>query len=400
MPAKVRSRGEPKKLYFDFQYRGKRCREYTALDDTKANRKRVEAMAKKIDAEMVLGTFDYAKYFPDSPRAAEFAAIEAQRSGLIPQFKEFASKWIEENRPRWRIATLESNIGSINRHLMPAFGETRMDVITRENVLDFRAELAKLPGRNGNVTLSGKTINHTVGVLSSILDEAGRRYNFSNPCAGIKRVKQQKADIEPFTLDETQLLINNIRADYKNYLVVRFFTGMRTAEINGLKWRYVDFDRAQILIRESFHHGRVEQLKTTESMREIDMSAVITQALKEQAKATQGVSDYVFCTRKGTPLDTKNFTDRVWYPLLDHLGLRKRRPYQTRHTAATLWLVSGENPEWIARQLGHSNTEMLFRVYSRYVPNATRRDGSAMDQLLSNRFGLDPIAKGSEVTRA
>ena len=57
-----------------------------------------------------------------------------------------------------------------------------------------------------------------------------------------------------------------------------------------------------------------------------------------------------------------------------------------RHTAATLWLASGEAPEWIARQLGHSSTEMLFRVYSRYVPNLTRQDGSAIDRLLATRF--------------
>jgi integrase len=29
---------------------------------------------------------------------------------------------------------------------------------------------------------------------------------------------------------------------------------------------------------------------------------------------------------------------------------------------------------------------MLFRVYSRYVPNLTRRDGSAIDRLLATRF--------------
>ena len=57
-----------------------------------------------------------------------------------------------------------------------------------------------------------------------------------------------------------------------------------------------------------------------------------------------------------------------------------------RHTAATLWLASGEAPEWIARQLGHASTEMLFRVYSRFVPNLTRRDGSAFDRLLATRF--------------
>ena len=69
--------------------------------------------------------------------------------------------------------------------------------------------------------------------------------------------------------------------------------------------------------------------------------------------------------------------------LLQVLGLDRRRPYETRHTCATLWLAAGEAPEWIARQLGHTTTEMLFRVYSRYVPNLTRRDGSAFENLVS-----------------
>ena len=36
--------------------------------------------------------------------------------------------------------------------------------------------------------------------------------------------------------------------------------------------------------------------------------------------------------------------------------------------------------------MGHTTTEMLFRVYSRYVPNLTRRDGSAMERLLVSEF--------------
>jgi len=53
-----------------------------------------------------------------------------------------------------------------------------------------------------------------------------------------------------------------------------------------------------------------------------------------------------------------------------------------------LWIASGESPEWVAHQMGHTTTEMLFSVYSRYVPNLTRRDGSAFEQLLGTRFAL------------
>lgn len=40
--------------------------------------------------------------------------------------------------------------------------------------------------------------------------------------------------------------------------------------------------------------------------------------------------------------------------------------------------------------LGHSSTEMLFKVYSRYVPNATRMDGSAFERLLGNATSTKP----------
>lgn len=46
-------------------------------------------------------------------------------------------------------------------------------------------------------------------------------------------------------------------------------------------------------------------------------------------------------------------------------------------------LAAGENPEWIARQLGHADVSMLVSTYSRFVPNLTRKDGSAFLGLLA-----------------
>lgn len=109
---------------------------------------------------------------------------------------------------------------------------------------------------------------------------------------------------------------------------------------------------------------------------------MVRDALLDQREVTVD-KKFVFVNRNGGPLDRRNVAQRVWYPLLRYLELEKRNPYQTRHTAATLMLASGEAAEWIARQLGHANTEMLFRVYSRYVPNLTRNDGSAFEQLLN-----------------
>ena len=372
-------------LFFDFRYQGHRCREYTKLADTAANRKTMQKVLDKIEAEITLGTFDYGRYFQGSKNAARFQVTNGSnaQSSSTPIYKVFVETWYEENLPLWRRSHAATIRSTLDKHIVPWFGNTEIGNTTKADVLQFRAELAKLPGRGGNSTLSPKTINRIVQILGQILEEAADRYEFNNPATKIKRLKQPRSDIHPFSLEQVRLLIASIRKDYKNYLTVRFFTGLRTGELNGLKWKYVDFERRQILVRETIVRGLNEYTKTDGSQREVDMCQPVYEALKAQKDSARDISEYVFCNAEGEPIDVDNFTNRVWYPLLRHLGLEKRRPYQTRHTAATLWLAAGENPEWVARQLGHVNTIMLFKVYSRFIPNLTRQDGSAFDRIIT-----------------
>lgn len=227
------------------------------------------------------------------------------------------------------------------------------------------------------------------------MNEAAERYEFNSPFRGVKSLKIQRTDIEPFSLEEANKFIAHVRQDYQAYYTLRFFTGMRTGEIDGLRWKYIDFEKRQILIRETVVETKMTYTKTDGSQREIYMSQPVYEALQAQRKVT-GDQEFVFCNREGNPLYHRNVTRRVWHPTLRHLGIKSRPPYQTRHTAATLWLASGETPEWIARQMGHTTTEMLFRVYSRYVPNLTRQDGSAMDRLLASQ--LEQVVEQEEET--
>ena len=384
----IRVRASTQKLFFDFKYRGTRCREQTALDDTPANRKKLQSLLKRIEAEITLGTFEYHKYFPDSPRAQEFTRqAELQRARGAhdtPLFSEFSQTWLDEMRIQWRRSYTETVEGTLENYLIPEFGESEVGHITRQEILSFRASLAKVETRSKK-PLSASRINRIMTPLRMILGEAANRFEFTSPYQGIKSLKVPRSDVEPFSLEEVRLILDTVRKDFTNYYTVRFFTGLRTGEIDGLQWDCVDFQRRQILVRQALVEGKIEQTKTDGSYRHVEMSQLVLDALKDQKKAT-GSNTFVFCNREGNPLNHNNVTKRVWYPLLRHLGLRKRRPYQTRHTAATLWLAAGENPEWIARQMGHTTTEMLFRVYSRYVPNLTRRDGSAFERLLITEF--------------
>ncbi|MGL1956409.1 MAG: site-specific integrase [Colwellia sp.] len=391
--AKLTSRKDSGKLYFDFTYLGKRYREQANLSDTKTNRRRLQKKLDSINAELLTGQFDYLAHFPNSKVALKIAEEKMQQTkgslNKSPDFEDFIEEWFEESFLKWRPSHLKNMQSMKKKYFIPAFSGKKIDNITRADLLKFRTSLAKVPGRNGRSTLSNNRINKIMDPLRRVFEEAADRYNFNTPFIRIKPLKIEKTDVNPFSFEEVNSIISTVRSDYRRYYLIRFLTGMRTGEIDGLKWKYIDFNNRMIKVRETLVAGQCDYTKNDFSQREITMSQPVYDALKQQHQASFSLSDYVFCSNSGQPIDHNNVTKRIWYPLLKRLELEKRRPYQTRHTAATLWLASGESPEWIAKQMGHSNTQMLFQVYSRFVPNLTRQDGSAFEKLLKKSFGDD-----------
>ncbi|WP_394123643.1 Arm DNA-binding domain-containing protein [Psychrobacter nivimaris] len=382
--ASIRSRRG--KLFVDFRYMNMRCRETTNLTDTPANRKKLAKIIEKMEAEITLGIFDYAAYFPKSERAQEMTALADRAEACIsrnPTFKEFSETFFEERKIEWRPSYRQKIQIILEKYLLPEFGGKAVHAIKKTDLLTFRSSLAKVRyGKDGQSSLSVARINQIMILLRMILEEASDRHEFEMPYKNIKNLKQARPDVNPFTLSEVWLFLKHVRADYRPYYAIRFFTGMRTSEIDGLKWDCINFDRREISIKGALVNGEMGPTKTLGSQRDIAISQLVYDALLEQKARTYGKSEFVFCNSQGNPMEYRNVNRRVWKPTLALLGLKHRRAYQTRHTAATLWLAAGENPEWIARQMGHSSTEMLFRVYSRYVPDITRQDGSAMDNLL------------------
>ena len=386
------------KLMFDFRYKGIRCREQSQLIDNTANKKRLNLIMKRIESEIILDQFDYEKYFPNSKRVEQFKIINSQldtfsnHENTSIDFKEFSAIWLSEKEIEWRKSNYNTVRDVLNIHLIPAFGKKKLSEITKANILNFRSSLAKVTGRS-NGKLSASRINHIMTPLRVIINEAAERYEFTSPWKNIKALPVPRTSIQPFSFDEVSLFLDNVRPDYHCYFLVRFFTGLRTGEIDGLTWQNVDFENRTIEVRQSLVLNEIVDCKTDGSFRSVLMNEVVYQTLLNHKKNQLQKHSFVFVTNKGENLKNKYISRYIWYPTLKKCGLSKRNPYQTRHTAATLWLAAGESPEWIAQQMGHSSTTMLFRVYSRYVPNLTRHDGSAFEQVLSEKFSNNQSKK-------
>ena len=180
----------------------------------------------------------------------------------------------------------------------------------------------------------------------------------------------------------------------------RLLDGSRPGELAALKWGDVELRRGSLRVRAGRYRGREGSPKTESSVRDVDLLPPVVEALlahraaqaAARLAAGQGAPDpgrdYVFTMPSGRCVDPNRLREQVWNRTIARAGVRRRTMYQTRHTFASNALAAGEAPSWVAAMLGHTTPEMLFQVYARFIPNRTRRDGSALaGRMMSNSQG-------------
>jgi len=162
----------------------------------------------------------------------------------------------------------------------------------------------------------------------------------------------------------------------------------------ALKAHDIDWTRETIQISRAMtlnEQGRRVEGKTKNkySRRQLQLIPVMRTALLEQLSISEELnSEYLFCTTTGGQLNHANLSNRVWRPALKEAGIPYRPMIQTRHSFATTALSLGENPLWIAHVMGHRDTDMIIKVYTKYLKNAVNNnDGKALNKLYSGMIG-------------
>ena len=178
--ASIGVRQDTGKLYFNFRFRNVRCREQSDLKESPANRKRMQVALDKIQAEILLGQFDYASTFPNSQMLKKIESIAkatANFSEQVPLVKDFCELWFEENKVQWRKGYTVSVTHIIQNRIIPFFGDIQIDKVTKQQVLAFRTYICSLKKRNGD-SLAPAHVNKHMKLLRAVLTEAAERFGF------------------------------------------------------------------------------------------------------------------------------------------------------------------------------------------------------------------------------
>ncbi|EEY44535.1 tyrosine-type recombinase/integrase [Vibrio mimicus] len=260
--------------------------------------------------------------------------------------------------------------------------------------------------------LKNKTINEhltilrfvfSTGLADQILDH--------NPMENIKNLLVEKTEPDPFTKIEIARLsnCNDVCPQVKNATALDILTGLRISELIALCWDDVDWKNKKLYVRRACVLDVYKCPKTTDSVRDVDLNPLAISILKSQLKLMgkrrsktvnvlqrdnktlkQESLNFIFVnTKTNQPFtDAKEFTERFFKNYLIAAGVRHRGVGQLRHTFASQCLTAGINKEWLAHQMGHSDTKMIDRYYGKWIREDSFDCSLQAARHLQDSFGL------------
>lgn len=332
-----------------------------SLPPTPANIKYAKRLAAEIGDKIRLGVFKYADYFPDSPRAAQ----DTTENG-VPLLFDVMDRFV-------RLHELKGSTRALYKRRITHFWKAQLKNVPISQVL--YSDI--LEALSSGTWKSAKSRNNELHIINGVFELARiDKHIAENPCEAIETKKYQKKKPDPFSLEETSMIVAHLKEHRPeqtyNFVELMFFSGLRTSEGIGLQWSCIDFRKKEMLIEGgNVYDVDIDTTKTSEA-RVVKLNKVAFAALQRQKAHTYLAGAHVFHDPKtDEPWKYRTITDvrGFWESALKKLGIRYRRPYNMRHTYATIGLMSGAKPAFLANQLGHS-LRVFFEVYAKWLSSS------------------------------
>ena len=290
----------------------------------------------------------------------------------IPLFRDFAAgpwrdSWIHRCKPttiRWRN-------GHLKNHLLPAFGDLRLDRITPMMVHRWFDDFSRSAPGNANHCLKTlrQIFNHAIA-CGHVASNPARSVR-PNPRKKITRfLSREELDRLHEVLDRRERSATAQESQRQQIDIIRLLllTGCRKNEI--VRLRRDEVTETCLRLRDSKTGPRTVFLNA-------EVRVII------ERRMTGGTA-FVFPSPKdaGRPLSSNL---PLWYAIRKEAGLDDVRLHDLRHTYASHAVMQGTPLPVVAKLLGHSQTTMTLRYAhtgNRETEAAAERIGGVISELL------------------
>lgn len=392
---------------------------------------------RRYERETVKGTDDAAWKQARKVRTKLLAKVDKQRHATsVVNFDHAIAEWLRT--ARIADSTRDGYVGYIKRHISPVLGALPIDKIGARELENFYTELLRCNRRcDGKPRIDHKkdddhdcvakqctphkcapmaqsTVRQIHSIISGVFRLAVRwEWTDFNPAKVAERPKQTPPEPDPPTSAEAAKLLTVAYAtsyQWGTLVWLAMTTGMRRAEIAGLRWTSIDLDNEVIDIRRTYvmskGQGKEKDTKTHQ-MRRIALDSetvarlrkykeVERKRLSEKYQIEQADNMYVFTTSRLPDPNTPYSPDAIshrYKNMAERIGI-KTHIHALRHYSATELLTAGVDLRTVAGRLGHGGGgATTLRVYAAWVAASDRKAA----EILGSRMPRLPAPNGSTV---
>jgi integrase len=315
---------------------------------------------------------------------------------------QFLTTWLAAIKPTVAAHTYLAYERDVNNALKPKLGALKLEALTALHVQKLYTEL----GEDGVSAAMQKKAGVT---LSAALSYAVQTAHLvpHNVAKDVKKPRHEPEEIRPLNHEQWGRFMAAARSDPLFALYVLWVDSCaREGELFALTWPAVDFEGGAVTITKSLEEVkgklRLKDVKTKKSRRRIALSGFTMEVLAEHRKRMRAAGRYgpdkpVFCAPEGGWLRKSNVQRRSFQVIVDRANARLAaeaeeqgrpaellpdlRPYDLRHTGATLLLLAGENIKVVSERLGHSTTNLTLNTYSHVLDGMQEQAAAKIDVL-------------------
>lgn len=242
--------------------------------------------------------------------------------------------------------------------------------------------------------LAATTVKTRSNVLRAIMRAAvADRVIASDPSIGVALPRRRSREAAMTVPTEQQIgeLLEVARPEFRAFIALCAFAGLRSGEAAGVQVGDIDFLRRELTIRRQVQRDSREvaiRAPKYGSERTVYLPDELVTMLSAHiaAHVGQGEPERWLFTIKGEPLDRNAVTFR-WGDARRRAGAEGIRLHDCRHFYASGLIAQGCDVVTVQRALGHSSATTTLNTYSHLWPSAEDRTRTAASSLMRSALG-------------
>lgn len=297
--------------------------------------------------------------------------------------RDYLPKWLESVRLDLAHTTAARYEELINRHVLPAIGDYRLDELDKATIRG-AWNTARATGRlrqsgeGPRLGLSAGTVRQMHRILHKALEQAVEDGQLGhNPAHGVALPKARKFRPRVLTLDESTALLAAINHTAMHVpAMLALWCGLRRGEVLALRWRDVDLDARRLTVNRSLEQiGRAIAFKEPKSGRsrvillpafvvdELRVHKVEQAALRLRLGLGRDDDALVVCKPEGDPVRPRTLTIEFARLVRRVKGVPVVRFHDLRHGFVTLQIQLGVPVKVVSERAGHSSAAFTMDQY-------------------------------------